>query len=611
MFIMKINMVILLCLCGLQSYAQADAPTYESREVMITMRDGIRLNTKIWTPVNSKEPLPILFIRSPYGVSERPSPGKNPFVEDLAKDGYIFVYQDIRGRYKSEGQFEMLRNQREKTQKGSIDESTDTYDAIDWIVNNVPNNNGKVGMYGVSYNGWTSIISTIEPHPALKTVTEQATPADMWIGDDFYHNGAFRLSFGFEYSFMEEAAKTDSIFQFNIYDTYEWYLLLGPLSNVNKKFFHNSIPTWNNFIEHPDYDEFWKKQSLVSRLNVPTVPILHVGGYWDQEDCYGPQKAYAVLEGKDIYNRNYLVLGPWNHGGWMSGSGEKLGNINFGTPTGQKFRKEIQATWFNYHLKGRGDGKFPEAIIFQTGSNVWKTYTQWPPIEVISSNLYLSDSSGLKFEVPVTHEGFDSYISDPALPVPYRQRPIDATFSQNSRWHLWLTEDQRFVDRRPDVARWLTTPLMEEITVTGNVIAVLFASTSGTDSDWIVKLIDVYPDRDEEQLEMSGYQLMIASDVLRGRYRNSYEKPEPVKPGEVNKYTINLHAINHVFKKGHRIMVQIQSSWFPIIDRNPQRYIPNIFNAREEDFIKATQKIYWTQQYPSHLKLPLMNKENK
>jgi uncharacterized protein len=603
---MRINRVLLLCLWCLQSYAQTDTLTYQSREVMITMRDGIRLNTKIWTPLNSKEALPILFLRSPYGVSVRPSPDKNPYVEDLARDGYIFVYQDIRGRYKSEGEFQMLRNQREKSNKGSIDESTDTYDAIDWIIKNIPNNNGKVGMYGVSYHGWTSIIATIEPHPALKTISEQATPADMWIGDDFYHNGAFRLSFGFEFAFMEEAAKTDSIFQFNIYDTYDWYLQLGPLSNVNTKYFHNDIPTWNHFVAHPNYDEFWKKQSLLSHLKSPTVPILHVGGYWDQEDCYGPQKAYEVLESNDTSNRNYLVLGPWNHGGWMRGSGAELGNIDFGTPTGEKFRKEIQAAWFNYHLNGHGDGKFPEALIFQTGSNVWKTYKRWPPSDVNPTNLFLSDLSTLKFEAPNRLEGFDSYISDPSQPVPYRQRPIEATFIQNSRWHTWLTEDQRFVDRRPDVARWLTAPLTEEITVTGNVIAEIFASTSGTDSDWIVKLIDVYPDRDDQQLEMSGYQLMIAADVFRGRYRNSYEKPEPVKPDEVNKYTINLHAINHVFKKGHRIMVQIQSTWFPIIDRNPQRYVSNIFNAREEDFIKATQKIYRTRQYPSHVKLPLV-----
>jgi uncharacterized protein len=576
--------------------------------MMIPMRDGIKLNTRIWTPVNTNGLLPIMFLRTPYGVSDRPSPSKNPYISDLAKEGYIFVFQDIRGRYKSEGTFEMQRFSRDKTKKGSIDESTDAYDAIEWMMRNISGHNGRVGMFGVSYNGWTSIIATLEPHPALKVISEQATPADMWIGDDFHHNGAFRLSYSFEYSFMEEAAKTDSLFQFDQYDTYEWYLRLGPLANVNDSIFRNTIPTWNHFVEHPDYDEFWKKQSLSYRLSEPTVPILHVGGYWDQEDCYGPQKAYAVLEKKDMQSRNYIVMGPWNHGGWTSGAGDKLGNIQFGTPTGEKFRKEIQAAWFNYHLKGKGDGRFPEATMFQTGTNEWKTYSHWPPAEANVRNMYLGESGSLSFAPPREQGGFDSYVSDPATPVPYRQRPIEATYGPNSRWYTWLTEDQRFVHNRPDVASWSTEPLAEDIIVTGNVLAELFASTSGTDSDWIVKLIDVYPDRDEQRLEMSGYQLMIAADVFRGRYRNNFEKPEPVRPGEVNKYTIDLHGINHVFRKGHRIMVQIQSTWFPIIDRNPQRFVPNIFRATTADFIKVTQKVFRSPQYPTHIKLPVMNK---
>ncbi len=604
-----------------------DTLTYTKRVALIPMRDGIRLNTVIYSPQKVQSPLPILFLRTPYGVSDTPSPNKQDYTLDMAREGYIFVFQDIRGRYKSEGTFEMQRFTRDRKISKSVDESTDAYDAIEWLLRNTSNNNGKVGMYGISYDGWTTMMGTIDPHPALKAASEQATPSDMWIGDDFHHNGAFRLSYGFEYAYMEEATKEDAHFAFDRYDTYEWYLKLGPLTNVNEKYFHNKIPSWNNFAKHPNYDDFWKKQSTPYRIDAPSVPILHVAGYWDQEDFYGPLKAYEVLEKKDSRNQNFIVLGPWNHGGWANGKKENLGNVKFGMPTAEQFRKEIQAKWFAFYLKGKNDqpvpesvpfslqgmsgGKFPEALTFQTGSNSWQAYDAWPPANRTTiKNLYFRSDGKLSFDAPAEDEAFDSYVSDPAHPVPYRSRPIEATYGPGSRWYTWLTEDQRFVHNRPDVLSWETETLMEDIPVTGNLLAVLSAATSGTDSDWVVKLIDVYPESYPSDPKMSGYQLMMANDVFRGRFRNSVEKPEAVKPNEVNKYSIDLHAINHVFRKGHKIMVQVQSTWFPIIDRNPQKYVQNIFEATASDFQIATQKIHRSVSNPSYIQLPVSKKNN-
>jgi uncharacterized protein len=591
------------------SYAQKDNPDkYDRKEVMITMRDGIKLHTVIFTPKNQTEALPFLLERTPYGVNEYPSPEKFSYIKDMADDGYIFVFQDIRGRYLSEGKFEMQRFNRNKKDPKAIDESTDTYDTFDWLLKNVSNNNGKAGMYGISYDGWTTVMGAIDPHPALKAVSEQATPADMFLGDDFHHNGAFRLSYGFEYAFMEEATKTDSLFQFGTYDTYDWYLKLGPLSNVNKKYFNNKLPSWNDFVSHPNYDKFWVDQALMKRLDSPRVAIMNVSGWWDQEDFYGPQKAYETWEKKDYNHKNYIVIGPWNHGGWDYGPGSQLGNINFDSATGETFRKNIQARWFAYYLKGKGDGNFAEAITFQTGSNVWKNYSSWPPKEAVKKNIYFREDGKLSFEKPTADyaNAFDSYIADPAHPVPYRTRPIEETYGPGSRWYTWLTEDQRFVQNRPDVLSWQTDTLTSDLTVTGTLFAKLFAATTGSDADWVVKLIDVYPETYPKEPKMAGYEFMVANDVFRGRFRKSFEKPEAIKPNEVEQYTIDLHSLNHVFKKGHRIMVQVQSTWFPIIDRNPQTFVPNIFEAKEEDFKMATQKIYRSSQFASCIELSVM-----
>jgi len=581
---------------------------YNRQEMTITMRDGVKLHTVVFTPKSQTEKLPFLMLRTPYGVNDYSSPEKDSYVKDMANDGYIFVYQDIRGRYLSEGKYAMMRFSRDKMNPKAIDESSDTYDTIDWLLKNVPQNNGKVGMYGISYDGWTTIIAASDPHPALKAVSEQATPSDMFMNDDLHHNGAFRLSYAFEYAFMEEISKTDSLFQFGNYDTYDWYLKLGPLSNINGKYMHGKLPSWNDFTKHPNYDAYWKEEALPSRLDYPRLAIQHVSGWWDQEDMVGPQDAYRVLEKRDTNHNNFIVLGPWRHGGWGGGDGKSLGNIKFdGQATSTYFRQEIQAKWFAWYLKGKGDGKFAEAISFQTGSNTWKNYTAWPPKESTMKNIYFHNNGKLSFDKPADGENeFDSYISDPAKPVPYRARPIEETYGTNSRWYTWLTDDQRFVDGRPDVLTWQTDTLTDDVTITGNVMAKLYAATSGTDADWVVKLIDVYPENYKKELKMSGYQLMIADDVFRGRFRKSFSVPEAITPNKVELYTIDLHGADHVFKKGHKIMVQVQSTWFPIIDRNPQKFVPNIFEAKESDYQSATQKVYHSVQFSSSVELPVV-----
>jgi uncharacterized protein len=583
---------------------------FNKSEAMIPMRDGVKLHTEIYVPRQSSEPLPLFLTRSPYGLADD-AKGFSRLLDmykEMFADGYIFVFQDIRGKYGSEGKFVMLRPPRYRKDPKSIDEGTDTYDTIEWLLKNVPNNNGRVGEAGISYGGWLTAMSILEPHPALKAISEQASPVDMYMGDDFHHNGAFRLSYGFEYAAMMEAGKTTQQFQFDKYDTYEWYLALGPLSNVNKNYLHGNTPTWNDFVNHPDYDEFWQKQAFPRYFRdlKLTVPNLNVAGWWDQEDFYGPIKIYELLEKNDTEHNNYLAVGPWNHGGWARMSGKKLGKIDFGSSTSEYFRKDIQAPWFAYWLKGKGSKPTHEATVFETGSNTWRTWDAWPPVAGISKRkLYFHADGKLTFEAPFDATASDEYVSDPANPVPYRTRPIEETYSNDSRWFTWLVEDQRFVDRRPDVLTWQTEPFTENVTVAGDILAHLFASTSGTDSDWVVKLIDVYPQEVKEDSKMGGYKLMIANDVFRGRYHNSFEKPEPLVANKIMEFTIDLHTNDHVFLQGHRIMVQVQSTWFPIIDRNPQKFVPNIFLATADDYQKATQHIYRSKQFPSNIELPV------
>ncbi len=582
---------------------------FDRTEVMIPTRDGTKLHTEIYTPKNAGEPLPIILERTPYGLNddEKGYSRKLGRYAEMIPDGYIFVFQDIRGRYGSEGKFVMQRPVRDPKDPKAIDEGSDTYDTIDWLVKNVPHNNGRVGLLGISYGGWLTVMGMLDPHPALKAVSEQASPADMFLGDDFHHHGAFRLSYGFEYSTMMETDKTNFSFQFDRFDTYDWYLRLGALSNANKNYIHGMLPTWNDFVAHPNYDSFWKQQAMPFILTRPKVPNLNVAGWWDQEDFYGPMKIYELLEKSDPDHLNYLVAGPWNHGGWGHGTGHSLGAISFGSDTALYFRRNIEAPWFAYWLKNKDSLPLKEALLFQTGSDTWVQLDSWPPRNAQMRNLYFREDGNLSFDAPTSDsaQAFDSYISDPAHPIPYRNRPIDMTYPADhpGGWYTWLVQDQRFVDNRPDVLSWQTGELKEDVTLAGQVTAKLFASTTGSDSDWIVKLIDVYPEKFPQDWKLSGYELMIAGEVFRGRFRNSFEKPEPLTPGVITPFTIDLHTANHVFKKGHRIMVQVQSTWFPVIDRNPQKFVPNIFEAKESDYQKATQRLYRSKRFPSRVEI--------
>ena len=575
---------------------------FEKREVMIPARDGVKLHTEIYTPKDAKEPLPFLLERTPYGISaaDKGMSGHLLRYSEMFSDGYIFVFQDIRGRYGSGGKFEMLHTAPDA--KG-VNESTDTYDTIEWLVKNVPKNNGRVGMNGISYPGYLVTMGMVNPHPALKAVSEQACMGDTWLGDDFFHNGAFRLSYGFEYTALLESSSDNFSFPFDRFDTFEWYLRLGPLSNANEKYFHGKIPTWNNFVAHSSYDDFWKRHAVSYTLHEPTVPNLNVAGWWDQEDFFGPIMTYGRLEESDKKNNNFLAVGPWNHGGWGGGKGSSLGDIPFHSDTGVYFRQKIEAPWFAYWLHDKGSLPVKEATTFQTGSDTWTSYDSWPPKEAQTKHLYFREDGKLSFDAPATDskDAADSYVSDPAHPVPYRRRPVDMTYPPDhpGSWFTWLVQDQRFVDGRPDVLTWQTGTLQDDVTVAGSVVAKLFASTTGSDADWVVKLIDVYPEKVEEDWKLSGFELMVADEIFRGRYRSSFEKPEAITPNQVTPFTVDLHSTNHVFKKGHRIMVQVQSTWFPLYDRNPQKFVPNIFEAKESDYQKATQTIYRSKDHPS------------
>jgi uncharacterized protein len=585
---------------------------FTKQDAMVPMRDGIRLHTEIYTPKHAKGRLPFLMERTPYGIP-KDSQGftrKLNLYREMIPDGYIFVFQDIRGRYKSQGHFVMLRPPCDPKDPKAIDEGTDTYDTIDWLLKNIPNNNGRVGIVGISYGGWLTVMATLHPHPALKAASEQASPADMFLGDDFHHNGAFRLSYGFEYASRMETTRGQVFFSFDRYDTFEWYLRLGPLSNVNALYLHHQIPTWDDFVNHPNYDSFWQRQAVAPYLTSVKVPMLNVTGWWDQEDFYGPITIYEALEKHDSKHLNYLVSGPWNHGGWAHGAGRKLGPVDFGSDASTYFRERVQRPWFAYWLKGEGDGHFPEALTFESGVDRWETYHHWPPRHhVLYRNLYTHAEGKLSFEPPQTDSAsaYDSYVSDPAHPIPYRHRPIEPTYPF-AGWPTWLLQDQRFAQQRPDDVSWQTPTLTKDLHVAGDIAVHLFASTTGSDSDWIAKLIDVYPQQYSPDPKMSGYEMLVADEVFRGRFRKSFVHPSAIPPNKVLAYTIDIHTNDHCFRQGHQIMLQIQSTWFPLIDRNPQKFVPNIFKASASDYQTATQHIYRSTQYPTHVTLPVASR---
>lgn len=596
--------------------AQSDPKTLESyirlhyskQEHMIPMRDGVKLFTSVYLPRDTTQKYPMLMKRTPYNVAPY---GEDKFAatlgpsEHFVKAGYIFVNQDVRGRFMSEGEFVQVTPHVPDKQKSSdVDESSDTYDTIEWLLKNIPGHNGNVGMYGISYPGFYAAAGMIDAHPALKAVSPQAPVGD-WYFDDFLHNGAFFLAHA--YRWLGNNAQTRGKptsekpkgVEYPTPDGYKLFLDAGNMDTVTKTLLKDAIPFWRDMMAHPNRDEFWQKRALLPHLKRVAPAVMVVTGWYDAEDLYGSFKTYQSVESLNPSVNNVLVVGPWHHGGWSSVEGDKLGKASFGSKTGAFYRAEIELPFFERYLK---DGKQPapaEATVFETGGNAWRTFKAWPPKDAEKRQLYLRDNGQLEFAAPSGTETFDEYVSDPARPVPFSEA-ITPTMSIE-----YMTDDQRFAARRPDVLVFQTAEFKEDTVVAGPIDVDLWASTTGTDSDFIVKLIDVFPDNSDPAAQ-PGYQMMLRSEVFRGRYRNSFTKPEPFEPGKPSRIRFELLDVLHRFGKGHRLMVQVQSTWFPLVDRNPQTFVPNIYLAKPEDYKKATQRIYHSAEHPTSLKLGVL-----
>jgi len=590
---------------------------YTKIEKQITMRDGVKLFTSIYLPKDQSKKYPFLINRTPYTVAPygadkyKTSLGNFP---DMMKEGFIFVYQDVRGRWMSEGTFDDIRPQvAVKKSKKDIDESTDTYDTIDWLIKNIKNNNGKAGIYGISYPGFYSTTSLPGAHPGLKAVSPQAPVTDWFAGDDFHHNGALFLmdAFGFMSTFGVPRPKPITPdkgpkgFVFPIPDNYRFYLESGSVKNLKDKYFADSIRFWNNLFAHPNLDTFWKARNIRPHLTNVKPAVMVVGGFFDAEDAYGTFATYKSIEQQNPGANNILVMGPWFHGGWVRSEGSSFGDINFGTPTSLEYQKNFELPFFKHYLKGEGEFNPAEANIFVTGSNEWKKFDTWPPKETETRTLYLQPNGKLAFEKVGRTDSWDEYVSDPNQPVPYQ----DGVQSQRTR--EYMIDDQRFAARRPDVKVYQTDNLTEDLTLTGPLFANLVVSTTGSDADYVVKLIDVYPEdainpvKNPKNILMAGYQMLVRGEIMRGKYRNSFEKPEAIEPGMITKVNYTLPDVAHTFKKGHRIMIQIQNSWFPLADRNPQKFM-NIYQAEPGDFQKATHRIFHDVYNASSLTLTVL-----
>ena len=584
---------------------------YTKREVMVPMRDGVELFTIIYEPKDRSTSYPVLLLRTPYSI---PPYGPDDYREQLGpspafdEEGFIFVFQDVRGKFRSEGEFVVMRAY---DPDGGPDESTDNYDTIEWLLGNVENYNGKVGQYGVSYPGFQTVMGMIDAHPALVASSPQASPSDMFIGDDWHHNGAFRLMYAFSWlsrnAQVRDGLTTERVkaFDYGTPDGYRFFLELGPIANVNERYFNYSVPTWNEFMAHGTYDDYWQDQVVLPHLREIDHAILNVGGWFDAEDFYGPMSIYYEIEDRNPRNESVLAVGPWLHGGWNRMTGESLGDVAFGSKTSEYFQREIHLPFFRHHLKGAPDPKLPEAYVFETGSNMWKKYDDWPPQEAIARKLYLRADASLSFDGPKMENAHDAYVSDPAKPVPFSAE------TRTTQGHLWMIEDQRFAASRPDVLVYETAILEEDVTIAGPIIAHLEVATTGTDADFVVKLIDVFPgehadnDPNPAGVRMGHFQMLLAGEVLRAKFRNSFARPEPLVPGEMTAIELDLRDRNHTFKRGHRIMVQIQSTWFPVIDRNPQTFV-DIYTAKESDFQVATHSVYRSRSHPSYLELSVV-----
>jgi len=592
---------------------------YRKSEHQIPMRDGVRLFTQVYSPLDQSELHPILFFRTPYGIPPYGEAYRSQMFPGLyyAKENYILVYQDIRGMSMSEGTFEFMRPyKQDKKTASDIDESSDAYDTIDWVLKNVPNHNGKVGVWGVSYPGFTAAMAAISAHPAVMAVSPQAPMADLFLGDDGHHYGALYLAHYANYLYTmgqirkEPTPNPLSRLRFPTPDGYSFFLQLGPLKNFTEKIIDKTNEPWKEMMTHETYDAYWKAHSIYPHLGGIKPAILIVGGWYDAEDLLGTLRTYKTIERENPGLTNTIVMGPWIHSGWnlLAGGSEDRGVFPF-SGTKVYFQEKIELPFFNYYLKGKGPLNIPEAVVFETGTDQWRSYDAWPPAEAKEKKLFFAGNGRVAFEqAPESPDtGFDEYVSDPAKPVPYTMQTTALYFRD------YFVEDQRFAASRPDVLAYSGDALAEDVTISGPIKAELYVSTTGTDADWVVKVIDVYPDNSSDpktnpgNIRMGGYQRLVRGEVIRGKFRNSFEKPEPFVPGRVTKVEFELPDVQHAFLKGHRIMVQVQSSWFPLVDRNPQTFC-NIRKADEADFRKATHRLYRTRSYPSGITFKVVAK---
>lgn len=595
---------------------------YTKREVYIPMRDGVRLFTAIYTPKDLTKTYPILMRRTPYscapyGVDAFPARMQN---SHLLRSGYIFVIQDVRGRYMSEGEFVDVRPfQPDKKSNTDVDEASDTYDTVEWLLRHATGNNGKVGVYGISYPGFYSTMAILAAHPAIKAVSPQAPVTDWFIGDDFHHNGAFMLmdAFAFYSGFGKPRPEPTTrgqrgFSEWNTPDNYAFFLRAGALPNLNRRYLKGEIPFWNELMQHPDLDDWWKARNPRPHLRNVQPAVLTVGGLFDAEDCFGAWATYKAIEAQNPPSvSNRIVMGPWSHGAWARNSGERLGNIVFGQPTSEFYQREIEFPFFEYYLKGRGELNLPEAYIFETGSNRWVLHDTWPPKNMRPIPFYMHGGGQLKTQRPTAAVGADRYPSDPNRPVPYTDRV------HLYRTREYMTDDQRFASRRPDVLVYETPPLDTVLRLHGPIVADLWVSLDDRgaaprgrllDADFVVKLVDVFPDTlsgVENGIPLGGYQMLVRAEIFRGRYRNSFEQPEGFRPRQVQRVRFELPDVAHAFLPGHRLMIQVQSSWFPLADRNPQQFV-NIYQAEDQDFIPIEITLYRNGRYPSAVVLPVM-----
>jgi hypothetical protein len=607
----------LLCRAATSQGLEQVKARYSKYEHRIAMRDGTRLLTAVYVPKDESQRYPILLMRTPYSVGPY---GAEQHKSDLGPSplfgnaGYIVAYQDVRGRFMSEGEFVHMRPHIPQKGSADVDENSDTFDTIDWLVKNVPHNNGKVGMWGISYPGFYTAAGMIDAHPALVAASPQAPVADWFIGDDWHHNGAFFLPHIFNFMAWFERQPPgpithyDARFDYGTPDGYQFYLRLGPLSNAEERYFKGEVKFWTQATRHGTYDEFWKARNLRPHLKAIRPAVMTVGGWFDAENLFGALETYKHVEATSPDTCNVLVMGPWLHGGWGRADGDSLGDVRFNSKTAALYREQIEFPFFEFHLKGKGMLEHPEAWVFETGANEWRQHDAWPPKNVRAQSVYLHARGRLGSEPPsdsAASHAHDEYVSDPAKPVPYIEK-ITIGMAPD-----YMIADQRFAARRPDVLVYETEPLPRDLTLAGPIQVELFVATSGTDSDWIVKLIDVYPDDSPDanpnpkEVRMGGYQQLVRGDVMRGKFRNSFEKPEPFTPDKPTRVRFTLPDVCHTFRPKHRIMVQIQSTWFPLVDRNPQTFV-DIYSAKESDFRKATQRVYRSREMPSRLVVPVL-----